>query len=202
MDSEKPLYVAGAPNPDRMGFVPLRHSSGDGPDETGILTAAEKIGVPVKYVDADGYEREIIAGAEHDLGSLAYVQCRAKEIGQVVDINFHIHLRVSGHPDRSWPIKSYNPYFGCDVGLFTWLEETVLFIYREKHDTYVCVFGPTKLPIFKKIQDDWVISERTIGFWGYRESRVSLLTVPDLVALDPITEQEAQSRALLPPKYW
>lgn len=202
MEDEQSLYVAGFPNPDRLGFIPLRHSSGDEPDESGIQLVAHTLGVPIKYVDADGYEVEIIAGAVHELGYVAYVECRSKETGDYVDVNFVIHLRVAGQPNGSWPIETYNPYFGCDVRLFGWLENSVLFIYREKHRTYACVFGPGRPALFRELADDWVINGRVIGFWKWKEFKVSRLSVPELTRLEPISEKEASDAALLPHRDW
>lgn len=167
-----------------------------------INKAAAILGTPVKLIDAQGYEQEIIAAAvEGGNGKIAYVRCRAKEVWpQHVDIHFHVHLRRADGAERSWPIKSYNPYFGCDVGLMEWMDDTVILIYREKHDTYICKLAPKEAPVFKEIADDWVINHRVIGYWSWADSAVSRLSLPDLTPLAPITEEEARAQGILPPK--
>jgi hypothetical protein len=203
--SDNPLYKGGFPNPDRLGFISLRRSFGGGGNDDEIARAALIIGIPVRYVDSDGYEREIIAAAiEGGNGETAYVQCRAKDLGarDGVDIDFHIHLRAADGQDLSWPIKSYNPYFGCDVAFFEWIDKSVVFIYREKHDTYACTVAQGAAPVFMTIADDWVISGRVLGYWGWQETRVSRLTLPALLPLEAISEEEARAQSVLPPKYW
>jgi hypothetical protein len=203
--SDNPLYKGGSPNPNRLGFISLRRSSGGGASDEEIARAALIIGIPVRYVDSDGYEREIIAAAiEGGNGETAYVQCRAKDLGagDGVDIDFHIHLRAADGQDLSWPIKSYNPYFGCDVAFFEWIDQSVVFIYREKHDTYACTVAQGAAPVFKTIADDWVINGRVLGYWDWQETRVSRLTLPALLPLEAISEEEARTQSVLPPKSW
>jgi hypothetical protein len=201
---DNPLYRSGFPNPDRLGFIPLRHSSGQELNAEEIDIAARMIGTSAKYVDAEGYEQEIIAAAaEGGEGKIAYVQCRAREAANgFVDINFYIHLRESDGKDSAWPIESYNPYFGCDVGFIGWVDQALVLIYREKHDTYVCRVGPGEAPIFRKIADDWIINDRILGYWDWQETSVRRLSLPTLLPLEPISEEEASAQAVLPSKSW
>ena len=179
-------------------------SSGQEPGTEEIETAAGIIGTPVKFVDSKGYEHEIIAAAvEGGEGRIAYVQCRSRQSANgFVDINFYVHLRDADGKDLAWPIESYNPYFGCDVGFIGWIDHSLLVIYREKHDTYVCRVGPGEKPVFRKIADDWVISDRILGYWDWKETSVSLLCLPTLLPLESISEAEAAAHSLLPPKSW
>jgi hypothetical protein len=75
----------------------------------------------------------------------------------------------------------------------------LVLIYREKHDTYVCRVGPGETPFFRKIADDWVINDRILGYRGWRETSVSRLSLPTLLPLEPISEDEASAQSVLPP---
>ncbi len=201
--SDDPLYKGGFPNPDRLGFIPLRQSSGDEPDAKEIERAAGILGRPVRETDAEGYECEIVGAAVGGgAGSIAYVASRAKKQGQYVDIEFRLHLRAPGGTHNSWDVQTYNPYFGCDVRFFQWIGRHAILIYREKHRTYVCKVKAAAEPVFVKIEDDWIINGRTLAYWGWEATQVSRLTLPDLTALDAVSEEEAKAQRLLPSKYW
>lgn len=200
MANDNPLYVGGFPNFDRLGFMPLRQSSAQEPYVGEIEKAAGSIRQPVKYVDADGYEREIIAAAvEVGCGKIVYVECRAKELEHgFVDIDFHIHFRDEVGNDQAWSIESYNPYFGCEVGYIKWFEQSVVLIYREKHRTYVCKVAKNDRPVFKKIADDWIINGHILGYQDWQETSVNRLSLPSLDLLEPISEADARAQGILP----
>jgi hypothetical protein len=156
--SDDPLFNAGRPNPALAG-IPLRFaSSGVEPDEARIAEAARILARPVKYVDADGYDQEIIAASIGPAGAIAYVACAAKELAGYVDVSFEFRLYGGSADEVVSEIASYNPYFGCDVRFLEWLGSTAVLIYREKHNTYIAECSMKGSAQYKPIS----------GYWGHQ----------------------------------
>lgn len=199
--ADKRLYIGGAPNPDTLGFIPLRYSAGDGPNARELERAAAALGEPIRATDSSGYECELIAAAVNDAGSIVYVRSRCKEREGVVDIEFRVHL-FTADGDASWPIETYNPYFGCDVRLIDWIGDVAIVIYREKHHTYVCRAGRRDAAAFARIEDDWVIGPDVVAYWEWNATRVSRMRLSDFHELEALSEEEARVLNLLPPKGW
>jgi hypothetical protein len=149
-------------------------------------------------VDADGYECEIIGAAVKAGGDIAYVESRAKDVGGHIDISIRIHLVQKAGRHESVDIESYNPYFGCDVRFFEWIDAAAVLIYREKHWTFACRLGDVWPPRFVKIEDDWVIDGNILSYVGYKEPMVRRLSFPALDSLDPIPAAEAVKIGLFP----
>jgi uncharacterized protein (TIGR02996 family) len=157
------------------------------------------LGSPVKRTDAQGYEISICSGALSGLtGAVAYLESRSKWIDQYHDIRYHLRLRDSAGHEVSWESHTYNPFFGCRTRFLEWYGERVVFIYREKHDTYICRFGFDGPPKYQQIEDAWIIDGRVLAYRGWRESCVRGLSVPDLDPLPTLSEEEAAGRDLLP----
>lgn len=207
MDDIDRLFIKGRQNPGKFG-IPLRFSSGQPPDPERLEAVAQLLGRPVTYVDMDGFECEIIGAAIQNLGEIAYVESRAKDVGhnvhaenqREIDIKIRVHLvRVSGHHE-SIDIESYNPFFGCDVRFLEWVGPTAVLIYREKHWTFTCRFGDVWPPRFAKIEDRWIISGSVLAYTGYKEEIVRRLSFPELAELAPLTLEEAKRAGLIPKK--
>src|SRR4051812_39462729 len=121
MDEADRLFARGRGNPAKFGW-PIRSSAGEPPDDQRLEEAARLLGRPVFLVDADGYECEIIGAAAHADGDIAYVESRSKDVSSHVDISIRIHLVRKSNRHDSADIESYNPYFGCDVRFFEWID--------------------------------------------------------------------------------
>jgi len=184
-------------------------STGSDPDPRRAELAAGVLGRPARYVDAEGYERAIVAAATHGLtGALAYAERRSKRRRGYsrslrrwgyLDIHFHLRVRERSGREAAWEVQTYNPYFGCDVRFLEWYGDVALVIYREKHSTYVCRFGLDSPAEFKAIEDDWVLDGRQLGYWGDQETSVRRLAIPGLEELPPLSADEAAEWGLLPP---
>jgi uncharacterized protein (TIGR02996 family) len=180
-----------------------RSSGSSDPDPWRAEEVAGALGRQVRYIDEQGYERDMVAAATSGAtGTMAYVESRSRWSGNVQDISYHLRLRDSAGREAAWEVESYNPYFGCNVGFLDCYGDVVLLIYREKHDTYVCRFGLDSPAEFRAIEDDWVLDGPELGYWGYKETTVRRLAVPALVALPPLSEWEAARWELLPAKFW
>jgi hypothetical protein len=207
MDHSDRLFTHGLANPVKFGW-PLRSSAGEPPDPKRLEEAAVILGRPVFFVDPDGYECEIIGAAIHSFGDIAYVESRAKDVGfnryganqGHIDISIRVHWVAKSGEKKSADIESYNPFFGCEVRFFEWIDGTAALIYREKHWTFVCRFGDIWPPRFVKIEDRWVIHDNVLAYIGYKEEMVRRLSFPALDALEAIPAIEAAQLGLRPGK--
>ena len=203
-DSDR-LFAQGRANPLKFGW-PCRSSAGEPPDAVKLEEAARLLGRPVFLVGADGYECEMIGAAVSASGDVAFVESRAKDVGynryganqRQIDISIQVHLVEKSGQHRGADIESYNPFFGCDVRFFEWIDRTAILIYREKHWTFACRFGDVWPPRFVKIEDRWVINGNVLGYAGYKEKTVRRLSFPELDALEAISVSEASRAGLLP----
>ena len=200
MDESKRTFIRGNRNPELYGLS-LRASCGQELDRAPIEQAAVLLGREPFYVDQQGYECELIGAAIHPTTNrIAYVESRARKRwwSSMVDISIRVHLRDIDGQDKSTDIKSYNPFFGCDVGFFEWIDDTAILIYTEKHDTYICALGSAWPPRFVEIEDRWIINGRTVGYLGYKQVAVKRLSLPDLVQDEPLTVADAAELGWLP----
>jgi uncharacterized protein (TIGR02996 family) len=183
-------------------FGDFRTARGD-PDPVRVEAVARALRRPARFVDVSGYEHWIVAAAPHPFRPVvAYVECRSREEPSGhVDIDFQLRVREGGELG-AWPIETYNPYFGCDVQFLEWYGAAAVAVYREKHHTYICRFGLGSRPEFKQIEDCWVLDGRHLGYWGYRETVVRRLAVPELMDLPTLTLDEAAAWDLVPRKFW
>lgn len=166
-----------------------------------IERVAVLLGREPQYTDQSGYKCDLFAAAIHEpTGRVAYVESRAKKRwwSSLVDVSIKVHLREADGTDRSFDIKSYNPFFGCGVFYFEWLAETAVLIYEEKHDFYACTFGPHWPPRFVELGDYWIIKDSVLGFRDFQQAQVQRLTVPALTPLAPISLEAAKAVGLLP----
>jgi uncharacterized protein (TIGR02996 family) len=171
------------------------------PDPVFVDVAALAIGRTPKYTDYQGYEMTIEAAAPClRTGAVAYLESRSKWLGDAHDITYYLRLRDFAGRATSWEPETYNPYFGCAAQFMEWFGDAVIFVYREKHHTYLARFGFDSRPNFQAIGDDWILNGREIGYWHWEWHGTSVhrLSIPDLEPLSPLSEAEATTRDLLP----
>ncbi len=126
-------------HPRRFGLT-IRKCSGDDPDLDAVMSAARALNRDPYITDRGGYDCDILAAAMHPTGSkFTYVEQRSKPGPNGVDVAITIHC-VTDDIDRSADIKSYNPFFGCNVRYMQWHGDSVVLVYREKRHTYVSTF--------------------------------------------------------------
>jgi hypothetical protein len=155
--------------------------------------------------DEQEYDCDIFAAAGTISGDLAYLESRAKDVGpsrygdfgRHIDVSIKVHLIQAGE-HRSADIKSYNPYFGCDVHVFDWFRSRAILIYTEKHGAYACAFGDVWPPMFKELGWQWVQRGDEVLYRHYQRPTISRLALPSLADLEPIAIEEAAKQGLLP----
>jgi hypothetical protein len=205
LGQDQPSYPGGVPNYHKFGFIPVGVASGrplDQADEM-IRTVCERLNRPDCYVDEDGYERGITAGAVHpEKNWCAWVEYRCKERANgYVDIEFRLKAEVESRLAIDWIVETYNPYFGCRVGYMAWHGDRVVVIYREKHHTYAFSHSPSGARELVQIADEWAVVGDRIGFRSDEPGFVERLTLPELRRLDRVSSTEARKSGLLPPDY-
>jgi hypothetical protein len=194
-------FVGGNPNPQKFGLA-LRFSFGERPDPEMIRPAAVILNREPLYVDSEGFERELIAATINPDGKrVVYVESRAKESGQFVDVSIKIHYLDRDGRTASIDIESYNPFFGCDVGLLDWLnDDYALLIYTEKHWTFAYRIGDQWPPQFVKIDRWWQIADNVLSYMAYKVDVVKRLRIPGLEAMVDISLADAERDWSLPPR--
>jgi hypothetical protein len=145
-----------------------------------INRIAESLGRPASYIDSSGYKREITAGAIDEQNRFAWVECRSKDNGGLVDIEFLLRITRDGELLRAWVLDSYNPYFGCDVQWMIWVGAHVVMIYQEKHEMMVAsvpLEGDAKMV---SINFPWEVRDDVVYFEGRGTELVEAISIPDL----------------------
>ena len=200
MNETERQFIRGNRNPNKYGFS-LRASNGTEPDQDAIEQAATLLGREPFCTDKRGYECELIGAAIHPSSNhIAYVESRAKKRWwtSLIDVSIKIHLRNPDGSERDVNIKTYNPFFGCDIGFFQWIDDIALLIYTEKHRSYICTIGSEWPPDFVEIEDYWIINDKTLGCIGYNQDSVKRLSIPDLSPLESLSIDDAKLAELLP----
>jgi hypothetical protein len=206
-EDAKWLFTCGTSNT----VASLGCSSGSEPDPQRVEAAARILGRSVRFLDEKGYQREMFAAALNEqTGAVAYVETRAKQLWDRVDIAIHLHVRARDQREVVWEIISYNSYFGCNVRLLVWFGERVVMIYREKHRTYVCRIGLDCAPVYKEIGDYWLIKGSVLASRrDQNESTIRRLSIPELSELPDLSQDEVQqagifpaTASLLPTRFW
>jgi hypothetical protein len=183
----------------KFGFVNLRPPREDETFEREIGDVCRKLRRESSFTDEAGYECEIFAAAISPTNRMAYIESRAKDVGpnrlgwdgREIDVAIRIHLVETDGSDRSVDIESYNPFFGCNVEFFEWLDDTVILIYNEKHWTYAYRFGDIWPPKYMKIERDWAMHHGQLAYVGYKDELVRRLSIRELDELNPISKSEA-----------
>ena len=174
-------------------------SSGEAPGPEQISAAAAQLGRPVQFISDDGYQCELISAAvDSETNSIAYVESRARNAGDFVDVTIKTHLRDPSGNEHSCDIESYNPYFGCDVVFLRWIGDAAILIYNEKHDTYVCRLAMVWPPSFIEIEDRWMINDSILSYIGYKEKHVRRMTFPQLEEMESLSLADAERDGCLP----
>lgn len=170
------------------------------PNPAHIETATRLLGRSVRFVDDRGYQREIFAAAVNEQsGAVAFFESRAKQLRRMVDVTISLHIQGIDGRHVQWEIVTYNPYFGCEVGFMKWFSDSILVIYREKHNTYVCRFGLDFPALCKEIGDYWIVNGSVLASCCDKNATVvQRLSLPKLSKLPNISKEEAQREGVFP----
>lgn len=162
-----------------------------------IQKLCTRLGRPERFVDNRGYEHEIVGAAISDDGSRqAWIEGRSKWLNkETMDIEYRLKAIVDGRQALDWEVATYNPFFGCDVGMMAWRQDTVVVVYTEKHQTIVASVPLSGVPRLFTIEHEWVLKDNAIYTLSEAPGLVEGVTIPDLRRTLPL-ETGAPLRAL------
>ena len=181
----------------RFGLA-IRQCSGGDPDLDAVWRAACALHRDPYITDRDGYDCDILAAALHPDGSqLTYIEQRSKPGPSSVDVTIKIHHVSNDGDNRSEDIKSYNPFFGCNVRYLRWHGDSALLIYREKRHTYAATYGRAWPPNFRPLGDRWILHGTSLAYVN-DHGQIERLSVPELADARSLSESEAKELNLYP----
>lgn len=167
-----------------------------------VARIAAALGRPARLVDDAGYDLEITAAAIEDSGAyLAWVECRSRWVGQFLDIAYHLRVRRELEPVLDWEVRTYNPFFGCEVEWMAWWGDRLALLYREKHHPYAVSWAPGQDVARRRVTDQWLVHGDHLIYRSETVDRVERLRLPGLEPLEPWPADEARRRGLLPEDY-
>jgi hypothetical protein len=115
-------------------------------DEFDNSVIAAHLNIPAEFMDEDGYSHEIWAGNLHPKkGWIAWLELKhrtiKREAGAYWDGSYTLKAHVDCAIRINWAPKTYNPFFGCYPYYLYWRDESVIFVYGEKHRIYGCTLS-------------------------------------------------------------
>lgn len=98
-----------------------------------------------------------------------------------------------------WEPKTYNSYFGCDCNLIEWIDDHLVFIYKEKHDTYICSVKDGQISYFNFHGNQLARKGNMIFFSGSEDGPTSIrrIKIPDLKEIEPAVREEVDAQGLI-----
>jgi len=169
------------PKEHRLGF--FTDSALDLGPEYGEVVAMlnELAAADEPYTDEDGYQWQIIAheiDAEHK--RVAWVEWREKESGRITHDNYFLKARDDAGSLLVWEIETYNPYFGCTARFLHWVEDAVVIIYEDKHDTYAASLKTNEDIRRVEISREWTVTENVLCYRSLTDEGMVSLRLPAL----------------------
>lgn len=145
----------------------------------------DRLGREQELVDENGYQSKIVAATPDVLGGrLAFVESREKETRSGHwDVSHVLHILQGNEAIASWELPTYNPFFGCDVGLLEWYGDDIAVVYREKHKTLLALFntGTVERIRLLPITDDWSAVSPTLCFLSDEPLLIETCDIPSMM---------------------
>lgn len=163
-----------------------------------------RLGRDQVVVDDEGYESEIKAAAVDQTGDkIAWVETREKETKPGFwDVT---HTLLSSRKNQiiaRWELPSYNPFFGCEIGVLEWFGNEIGVVYCEKHQTITAVFdtGGRGRRRLLAIGEDWKCDSDVVYFVSKEPGLIESCKLPQLQQGVPIATGLNPSERLFVPK--
>ncbi len=134
------------------------------------------------YVDDEGYVWQILNHTiDDEHRRVAWVEWREKERGSITCDNYYLKARDGIGSLLLWEIETYNPYFGCRVHFLQWIEDAVILIYADKHDTYAVRLQQGSEARRVEIAHAWTIQGNVLHSHATPGQQSASLQLPSLV---------------------
>lgn len=100
----------------------------------------------------------------------------------------------------NWIPITYNQSWNCDCFLLEWFRDHLIFIYKEKHETYICAIRDEEVRHFHFHGEALERKGDTIYYEEYTSDKnfVKRLRLPELEELSPVTAESLRADNLLP----
>jgi len=133
------------------------------------------------FTDDEGYVWLITAySIDDDHRRVAWVEWRDRDRGRIVNDNYYLKARDESGALFLWEIETYNPYFGCSVRFLNWIDDAVVLIYEDKHDTFVAVMRKDQDVQRVEITDDWAVQGDVLTYGTASPDEIRRLRLPSL----------------------
>ena len=141
------------------------------------------------------------AGTENYI-QLKNIDCSGKNLAWFQSSEKDDYVLSVYEDDRlfNWVPVSHNLYFGCSCCLLEWYKDHLVFIYTEKHDTYICSVRNSHVRTFNFHGNRMERNKDLIFFRGHEDESaiVRRLRIPELEEMELMNEQEARAAGFVP----
>lgn len=133
------------------------------------------------YTDDEGYQWQITSSrVDENSRRVAWVEWRERESGRFTYDNYYLKARDEAGTLRMWEIETYNPYFGCSVEFLGWIEDAVVIIYEDKHDSYVACLERDGATRRVEISNEWEVIGKVLVYRHRAQNKRVELKLPSL----------------------
>ena len=122
---------------------------------------------------------------------------------QTSNADNHLLRVFENDKNFNWIPKTYNQSWNCDCLLLEWFKEYFIFIYKEKHDTYICAIKDENVRFFNFHGEALERKDEIIYFKEYGKDcddkiDVRRIKIPELEELNPVTVESLRELDLVP----
>jgi hypothetical protein len=172
---------ADVPPVNKLGFFTDSHLDLHPPFSEAAAKLMELLKTPENFVDEDGFEWRMIAGTVDEAGRrLAWVERKERETGTYMNVHYYLRTRDEQGLGERWEVETYNPYFGCWPEFLQWIDNSVVIIYDEKHDTFVASVDRDRLVRRVEITPQWKVIDKMLEYRLEPAGEIVRLRLPSL----------------------
>ena len=112
--------------------------------------------------------------------------------------NYYMLHIYEGEKKLEWEPISHNLSFGCDAYLLKWINKKLLFIYKEKHDIYICIFDNMELTEVHFHGDELFYDGEKVYVKDYHGNGpfVRVIKIPEMRQLSDVSYEELKERGV------
>ena len=155
------------------------------------------LGTDKEFSDQNNYLHEILAMAiKGDI--VCVIESKEKQIKDLLDISIKCKIITNTDVIKEKDIESYNPFFGCEVHFIEWFEDSVIFVYSEKHNTYIGKYKTGSDIVFQNIGRNWKNSKNLFAFYKWNDEHIYVVDIPELDIIGKISKNNAKEIGINP----